>query len=181
MSFRVTPEFKEKLDQVARQSGRSLAQEIELRLEQSLEQERHLADALQFGFGRQVAALMLAIGLLAEAISPARGIARRDLLSDPNVFGEVVESIHSLLQVIGPDENPTASAAARRALHEPDGFNNAQLSAATLADAIACGEPEFWDGDPLILTIRKWMGSRAAERLAERLRLKDAAAGERSD
>ena len=62
MSFRVTPEFKAKLDRVAKVSGRSLAQEVELRLERSLDEERHLTDAIELGFGGQVAGLMLAIG-----------------------------------------------------------------------------------------------------------------------
>src|ERR1700730_1600545 len=66
MSFRVTPGFKAKLDRAAKDSGRSLAQEIELRLERSLDEERHLTDALELGFGRQVAALMLAIGYVAR-------------------------------------------------------------------------------------------------------------------
>src|SRR6267378_3796536 len=70
MSFRVTPGFKEKLDRAARESGRSLAQEIELRLERSLDEERHLADALEIGFGRQVAGLMLAIGYVIKEAQP---------------------------------------------------------------------------------------------------------------
>jgi hypothetical protein len=36
LSFRVTPEFKRRIDQAAAASGRSIAQEIELRLEASL-------------------------------------------------------------------------------------------------------------------------------------------------
>jgi hypothetical protein len=43
MSFRVTPAFKEKIDRAAQESGRSLAQEIEFRLEQSLEDPRTVA------------------------------------------------------------------------------------------------------------------------------------------
>jgi hypothetical protein len=39
MSFRVTPEFKEKLDRAALESGRSLAQEIEIQLELSRRQQ----------------------------------------------------------------------------------------------------------------------------------------------
>jgi len=37
MSFRVSPEFKARVDQAARENGRSLAQEIELRLERTME------------------------------------------------------------------------------------------------------------------------------------------------
>jgi hypothetical protein len=40
MSFRVTPEFKEKLDRAALKSGRSLIQEIEILLLRGMEEER---------------------------------------------------------------------------------------------------------------------------------------------
>jgi hypothetical protein len=39
-----------------------LAQEIELRLERSLDGQHHLAEVLELGFGRQVAGIMLAMG-----------------------------------------------------------------------------------------------------------------------
>lgn len=40
IGFRTTPEFKAKIDAAAAASGRSLAQEIELRLEQSFRDDR---------------------------------------------------------------------------------------------------------------------------------------------
>ena len=106
MSFRVTPEFKAKLDRVAKESGRSLAQEIELRLERSLDQERHLVDGLELRFGRQVAGLMLAIGhVIEEATRPTRP-GELEWLSNPELFQPVVESINLLLQAIDPAANP---------------------------------------------------------------------------
>jgi hypothetical protein len=47
MSFRVTPEFKAQIERCAEQSGRSLSQECELRLEQSIHNERVLEEALE--------------------------------------------------------------------------------------------------------------------------------------
>ena len=85
MSFRVTPQFKEKLDRVAKKSGRSLAQEIELRLERSLDEERHLAEALELAFDRQVAGLMLAIGC----------VLREEWLSHPTSERAVVRGERS--------------------------------------------------------------------------------------
>jgi hypothetical protein len=40
MSFRVTPELKAKMDAAAEESGRSVTQEIEFRLEQSFRDDR---------------------------------------------------------------------------------------------------------------------------------------------
>jgi len=68
MSWRVTPHLKGWLDQVAAENGRSLAQEIELRLEMSRETERGLLDIHDIAFGAATSGLMLLIGLLgAEA------------------------------------------------------------------------------------------------------------------
>ena len=83
MSFRVTPEFKAKLDQAANESGRSLAQEIELRLERSFDEERHLTDILELGFGQQAAALMLAIGHVVREMAPLPRPGGPGWLSDP--------------------------------------------------------------------------------------------------
>jgi hypothetical protein len=49
MSFRVTPEFKAKLDQAAQQSGRSLIAEIEIRLDRSFQEESQLGEAISLG------------------------------------------------------------------------------------------------------------------------------------
>src|SRR5580704_9417230 len=44
---RLRPALKLALETAAKQEGRSLSEEIEFRLEQSLDDERHLADALE--------------------------------------------------------------------------------------------------------------------------------------
>ena len=65
MSWRVTPQLKGWLDQAAAESGRSLAQEIEIRLEMSRETERGVLDIHDITFGAATSGLMLLIGLLA--------------------------------------------------------------------------------------------------------------------
>ena len=193
MSFRVTPGFKAKLDGAAKESGRSLAQEIELRLERSLDEERHLTDALELGFGRQVAGLMLAIGYLARG--GGAGTLARPLLSDSDVFRDMAESIDLLLQAIGPDAHPAAWALLREtitsvlaivlpedekprygvsaeSLHGVPTPTGAPLHAAAVAMVIA--DPQIAariNFGPFIPIIRKWFGDDVVARLKDRLAL----------
>jgi hypothetical protein len=197
MSFRVTPVFKAKLDRAAETSGRSLAQEIELRLERSLDEERHLTDALELAFGRQVAGLMLAIGHVAR--EGAGEGWRPPWLSDSGIFRDITESIDLLLQAIGPDAHPAAWALLRQAitpvlaavlpedeiprygvsvpesLHSVPIPSGAPLHAAVLAMVIA--DPQIAariNFGPLIPTIRKWLGDDVVARLKDRLELPEA-------
>jgi predicted transcriptional regulator len=171
MSFRVTPEFKAKLDRAAKESGRSLAQEIELRLERSLEEERHLADALELGFGRHVAGLMLAIGHVMKEAAPEARSGELGWLADPELFQRVVESINLLLQAIDPAADPAVWASFRRFFS--DELDDPLLSASVVVAAIADqGQAEELDMGPLIPTVRSWLGAAVIKRLREGLELR---------
>jgi hypothetical protein len=178
MSFRVTPGFKEKLDRAARESGRSLAQEIELRLERSLDEERHLADALEIGFGRQVAGLMLAIGYVIKEAQPGYQPGELGWLSNPEAFRVIAASVNSLLQAIDPDAHPAVWARLRTALYEGD-MNapefNAVIVAAAIADSNNPHQTEFW---PLVPIIDHWLGAAVIARLKDRLALPPATESE---
>jgi len=180
MSFRVTPDFKERLDQAAKESGRSLAQELELRLERSLDQERYLGDALELGFGRQVAGLMLAIGFAAkDAAAPARRPPQLGWLADPEAFRLVAESIDLLLQTIAPHtDHPEAWARLREAYHsegavdaEGRGISEGPVWAAVWATAAIVNDPYygFDDIQPSGATVHKWLGEGVVARIKERL------------
>ena len=106
ISFRVTPAFKAELDYAAKRSGRSLAQEIELRLERSIDAQHWLRETLELAFDRQTAALMLAIGC---AVQGAAGTVmmlelprRASWLSNAFAFRQVTDAINKLLQLIKP-------------------------------------------------------------------------------
>jgi len=164
MSFRVTPEFKAKLDQAANESGRSLAQEIELRLERSFDEERHLTDILELGFGQQAAALMLAIGHVVREMAPLPRPGSPGWLSDPEPYRRMVESINLLLQAIDPVEDPVAWASLRKGVSDEGG--DPELYAAAVVEAIADPEQEeAADMGPLIPIIRRWLGSSVIARL----------------
>jgi hypothetical protein len=163
MSFRVTPEFKAKLDRTAQTSGRSLAQEVEFRLERSFDEERHLAEALELAFDRQVAGLMLAIGCVMKEAERRRG----DWLSDPEAFRVVADSIKIWLEAIDPVARPKTWAKLRKALVEADTEKIPELSALSVAAGLS-DEPII-DLGLWISTVRKWLGVSAIARLKDRL------------
>jgi hypothetical protein len=169
MSFRVTPEFKASLDRAAKRSGRSLAQEIELRLELSLDEERHLADALEIGFGRQIAGVMLAIGhVMKEAVRPD------ELFEDSEAFRLTIESVNLLLELIDPGGNPLAWARLQNAFEEDSEYfvHDPEIYASAVAGAIVDPQQEKSLGvGPLIPIIRNWFGAVLIERLRQRLGL----------
>jgi hypothetical protein len=164
MSFRVTPAFKAKLDRASEESGRSLMQEIELRLEQSLDQERHLLGALELGFGRQVAGLMLAIGYVIQA---GHRPAHVRSLSEPGVVREIADAINLLLQAIDPDD---VYPAALKKDFDVDRTTDSEVAAWAVAHGIAegLGADEEYE---LTTLIRSWLGEDVVARLKDRIAL----------
>src|SRR5262245_19190577 len=63
LGLKVTPEVKTRLDLAARHTGRTQSQEAELRLERSFEREDLLSEVLALHFGRQLAGILIAVGL----------------------------------------------------------------------------------------------------------------------
>src|ERR1700687_5673936 len=87
MSFRVTPELKEKIDRVAGGSGRSVAQEIEIRLEQSFRDAASLDQAIDLAYGPRLAVLLAVMARAMNEIGrhaefPANWMARMDLIDE---------------------------------------------------------------------------------------------------
>jgi TraY domain len=173
---RLRAELKTALEAAAKRQGRSLSEEVEFRLEQGLDRERHLVEALELGFGRQVAGLMLAIGYTIKQTipeSPPRRPGQLSWLSDPEAFGEVTEAITLLLGAIAPDGDPAAWAALRNAIHDsasPEFDSNGPFSTAVIAAHIALPETAD-DYIPLAQIIHDWLGAAVIARLADRLAL----------
>ena len=104
---RLRPALKLALETAAKQEGRSLSEEIEFRLERSLDDERHLADALELGFGRQVAGLMLAIGYVIKETVPARRPGEIGVALKSRSFSRSSRSDQFIAAgVIDPDAHP---------------------------------------------------------------------------
>jgi hypothetical protein len=186
MSFRVTPEFKAKFDRIAHLSGRSVAQEIEVRLEQSLEGERRLAETLELLFNRRTAALMLAIGYAIDGAASSATIGaeepRPGWWSNAFVFKQVIASVNGLLQLIGPDGDSS-----KLPVMVAELFGDSQIkkvletlassSGALVAQVIARDILPEEDGTLTVIdtlgpwgpVIRDWLGENLIARLRNRL------------
>ena len=165
LSIRTTRELKAALVKASQASGRSMAQEMEHRLEQSLDDERHLADALELGFGRQAAGLMLLIGCVIKPLlsqRPARG--RVSGLAGHRAFAEMTNAINALLELLDPRGEPQWL----RDLTEDEG--PAAVEAA-LGTALPIVFPDQLDDDNPVWspTIRAWLGDAVIARLQKRL------------
>jgi hypothetical protein len=97
MSFRVTPDLKARLDQAAEQTGRSLTQDIELRLQQSFDLETLLGEPS----ARTLTVLHILCGL---ATFETGG---KDWLDDPAAFTVVLNRWIDELERLGPRSSVT--------------------------------------------------------------------------
>ena len=167
VGIRTTKALREALWSASRASGRSLAQEIEFRLERSLDRERQVVDALELVFDRQVAGLMLAIGCVVKQARPKP--RRHDWLSDPEAFRVQAEAINLLLQALAPDAHPKVWAKLNNALDETDEPSAPELTAGIAARVLADTKEEiFHDLGPWVSTIRSWLGAAVIARLRDR-------------
>jgi hypothetical protein len=62
VSWKMSPESKARIERAAEESGRSMSQEIELRLEQSFEREDRAPALLEAVYGRRLADLLRLLG-----------------------------------------------------------------------------------------------------------------------
>ena len=118
-STRITPETRAQLEAASAHSGRSLAQEIEFRLEQSFKTEEQARDiaaqtagAIYGSFGSFPT--FQAMRLLAEAISLTENRTGKSWETDPNTFEAVRRTCGHIFQVF----RPHADSAARSGLFE---------------------------------------------------------------
>jgi hypothetical protein len=156
-----------------------LAQEVELRLERSLEAEHWLRETLELAFDRQTAALMLAIGCTVQSAAQMSRLLESPRsapwLSNAFVFEQVTNSVNRLLQFIKPDGDATQlPPGCAEAL---GGYTNAKvlleslagLSAKSVVEEIAglgIGSELIADGEVLVdvvlgswrSIIRDWLG-----------------------
>jgi hypothetical protein len=111
MSFRVTPDFKAMLDHAAAQSGRSLAQEIELRLVQSFRDQRIVESTMALAYGERLAAILLTIGTVLKEGGPSWGFMATqeiggDWLSNAFAYDQAAKATAHLLEAFRPVGDP---------------------------------------------------------------------------
>lgn len=97
MSWRVTPQLKTWLDRAAAESGRSLAQEIELRLEMSRVSEMAETNSYDFVFGRANTGIMLLIGLM---LADARRRGAKPWGADPETDAAITAALARAIAVL---------------------------------------------------------------------------------
>jgi hypothetical protein len=110
MSFRVRPELKEMMDQAAEESGRSVAQEIELWLENSSRNKRVLDEVIDFRFGHANGDLLLSVfgAVLSAATEAWRTQSHTgDWIDDPVTQKAVASLLRSLAAGLDGSAEPT--------------------------------------------------------------------------
>jgi len=185
MSFRVRPEVKAAMDRAAHASGRSVAQEIETRIESSVVCQALLTPALQLAYGREAAALLLV--LMREMVRQGRVGAflsggqtfesMENWLADPYGYDQAVRAVNAILEAFRPEGD---RAALRKSRTRPqDAATFAERSARAAKVTLAAVKDPHWGeqfpDDQRNLDLEE-LGAevrRLAPRLVERLQLAD--------
>lgn len=97
LSIRASAELKARLDAAAKERGRSLSQEAEVRLEQSFREDRPLLAALELAYDRPLAGLLVVVG------DAMRGVAEHKPQAFPGftaawVFCQMVKAANAVFR-----------------------------------------------------------------------------------
>ncbi|NUU39627.1 TraY domain-containing protein [Tardiphaga robiniae] len=121
LNVRTTFEARQRLESAAMESGRSLTQEAEVRIERTFKSDDNALDALELIYGSAIAGLALALAdcIQQSAVSTRlmiAGVPDGDgWLDDPTAFDQAIHAINTLMDGLRPDGDP-------RGLTLPDGF-----------------------------------------------------------
>ena len=114
LNMRTTHAVREKLERAATDSGRSLAQEVEHRLEKSFEREGLLPEVLELAYGRQLAGLLMALGWAMRDAGRMAGFHKHATLEaseqwtdDPYAYDQAMKAVGAILVAARPEGDPT--------------------------------------------------------------------------
>ncbi len=107
LNMRSTRELRERLEREAADSGRSLAQEVEFRLERSFEEEKSQAAISDEAVGGVYASFgkletFLVARLLANAIQTIEAVTGKNWMDDPEVHRQTQEACKTILDAFRP-------------------------------------------------------------------------------
>jgi hypothetical protein len=109
LGLRVTPELKERLDNAAKETGRSQSQEAELRLERTFREGDLLPELMAATFGAKLAALLMVVGDAMSAVGPTVAHidtqtpeGAEDWLNNPVAFDQAVKAARTVLDAMAP-------------------------------------------------------------------------------
>jgi hypothetical protein len=107
LSLRLTAELFGELDQYAKDQGRPISQEAEIRLWASFRNQGSLKESLESTFGPDAADLLMLLGRLLRHAPGARGLAVEDhWASDPTAFHIAEREIAHALKRLRPLGDP---------------------------------------------------------------------------
>jgi hypothetical protein len=175
LSMRIAPETRKQLEDEAAQTGRSITQQAELRLEQSLRDEKRASLFHDAVYGRQAAAVLEALanairGTVAVGgfLSPCRDtVASGDWLSDPHVFAQVEAAVEVIFRGLRPDGAPQTLS------YIEDQPLGSGIAIGILRDVAFAPDDSTADHAMTGAAIRAKIGGHAAERLRERVQPAD--------
>lgn len=109
LGLRVTPDIKKRLDDAAKDNGRSQSQEAEMRLENTFKATNAVFDALDLAFGKRLTGLLLAMahasqltGTRAVFVSQLNVAGGENWVSDPYAYDQAVRAILAILEAFRP-------------------------------------------------------------------------------
>lgn len=116
LNIRTTQEIRRNLENAAEVSGRSLAQEVELRIEHAIRAEEILERTLDLTYGAETAAVLEIFGELIRAINlwgsntPTNEYDRAAWLNNRFLFDEAVAAFNRILDCLRPEGDAVAPA-----------------------------------------------------------------------
>lgn len=166
VTIRIADDVKLSLQQAAESRRRSLSEEVETRLEQSLSSDRMITDALALLYGRQLAGVLLEIGDLMTEVGRAVAFettgsltGAEAWLSDPTAYDEASKAAVAMLEAL----RPAGSGAPLRRHRAPEGKDELQR----VFDLLASDRGRlFAGGHAAMLTGEMKIGGAAGERFA---------------
>jgi hypothetical protein len=106
---RLRESVKKRLEERAATEGRSLSEEIEVRLDRSFERQDILPQVLELAYGRKLAALLQILGRAMSGVGQRAMFEQThslpspdDWFSDPFAFDQVIWAVETILQGICP-------------------------------------------------------------------------------
>jgi len=107
LNMRTTIELRQALEEAARHSGRSLAQEVEQRLQRSLQADAggQVYDTLAHAYGEKTSGLVLLIAAVVASIgsTTTRDVDAADWFSNPYAFDQVAQGVNEVLERARPE------------------------------------------------------------------------------
>ncbi|TSE03754.1 hypothetical protein C1D09_025355 [Mesorhizobium intechi] len=115
LGFRVTPDMKARVESAASDSGRSISQEAEYRLERSFERADLLADVLSTTFGPELGGVLMMIGSAMRDVGGQAGFAgtftlegAQQWFDNPYAFDQAVAAANRIFEALRPEGEPKA-------------------------------------------------------------------------